>query len=193
MLGRHNLANITASIAVAHRLWKDAGKAGEASGAIADALRDFQGVRRRQELLLEAPIRLVDDFAHHPTAVAVTLEGIRKRYPRGRLWAFFEPRSATARRAVHQEDYARAFDAADVVLLASPYKASELAGEKLDAERLAEKLRARGKEAAALENADAILERFLKEYAPGDVVVVMSNGEFGKLQSKLVSALSGAR
>ena len=170
MLGRHNLSNITATI----------------------AMRGFQGVRRRQELLLEKPIRLVDDFAHHPTAVAVTLDGIRKRYPKSRLWAFFEPRSATARRSVHQEDYARAFDAADVVLLASPYKAGELAGEKLDAELLAEKIRARGKKAEALENADAILERFLKEYAPGDVAVVMSNGEFGKLQVKLVSALSGA-
>lgn len=193
MLGRHNLANITATIAVAHRLWKDAGKQGEAAGPIAEALSKFQGVRRRQELLLEHPIRLVDDFAHHPTAVQVTLDGIRKRYPNGRLWAFFEPRSATARRAVHQEDYARAFDAADVVLLAAPYKAGELGAEKLDAETLAEKIRARGKEAAALENADAILARFLKEYAPGDVAVVMSNGEFGKLQVKLVSALSGAR
>jgi UDP-N-acetylmuramate: L-alanyl-gamma-D-glutamyl-meso-diaminopimelate ligase len=189
MLGRHNLSNITATIAVAHRLWKEAGKTGEAAGPIAEALRDFRGVRRRQELLLEAPVRVVDDFAHHPTAVAVTLDGIRKRFPKGRLWAFFEPRSATARRAVHQEDYAKAFDAADVVLLAVPYKAGELGDQKLDAEALAARLRARGKAAEALENADAILGRFLKEYAPGDVAVVMSNGEFGKLQVKLVDAL----
>lgn len=183
MLGEHNLLNLLSGIVCAVNLGAPVEK-------IRPIVEAFHGVRRRQEILAETPITLVDDFAHHPTEVAATLKAVRARFPEGKLWAFFEPRSATARRNVHQEAYAKAFDSADQILIATPFKAQELgSGERFSTDTLVTDLVARGKNAASYPGVDAMIQHFLQGYRPGDVAVVMSNGEFDKIQEKLLKAL----
>ena len=184
-LGEHNLVNLLAGIVVAVNL-------GIALERVRPIVEKFGGVRRRQEILMTEPVVLVDDFAHHPTEVAATLKAVRGRFPEGKLWAFFEPRSATARRAVHQEAYAKAFDSADQILVATPFKAGELAaGERLSSDTLVTDLKARGKAAEAFSGVEPMIQHFLQGHSPGDVAVVMSNGEFDKIQAKLMKALRG--
>jgi UDP-N-acetylmuramate: L-alanyl-gamma-D-glutamyl-meso-diaminopimelate ligase len=150
-------------------------------------LATFEGVRRRQDLLGEPRgVRVYDDFAHHPTAVRETLRALRARHPTGAVWVAFEPRSATACRAVHQEAYARAFDAADHVLLAPLGRTNIPEGERLDLNRLARDL---GAAASAMSGVDAIVERIAREAKPGDTVALLSNGAFGGIHQKLLAAL----
>jgi len=135
-------------------------------------------------------IMLIDDFAHHPTEVKASLTAVRSRIPDGKLWALFEPRSATARRRTHQEAYVQAFDSADHILVTSPYKGKELKeDERFQTEDFIHSLEKRGKQAQSFDSPDALLEYFLKNYQKGDVVLVMSNGEFDKIQEKAVKAL----
>jgi UDP-N-acetylmuramate: L-alanyl-gamma-D-glutamyl-meso-diaminopimelate ligase len=184
MFGEHNLLNLISGIAVAVNL-------GAPLEKIRPIVERFHGARRRQEILLEQPVTLVDDFAHHPTEVAATLKAVRRRYPEGKLWALFEPRSATARRSVHQQEYVQAFDSADQILIASPYRQGELAsGESFSSETLATDLSAKGKPAQTFSAAQEIVDTVAKSIQPGDVVVVMSNGEFDKIQKKLITALT---
>jgi UDP-N-acetylmuramate: L-alanyl-gamma-D-glutamyl-meso-diaminopimelate ligase len=151
----------------------------------------FQGVRRRQQCLLKEPVFLIDDFAHHPTEVAATLNSVRMRFPSSRIWAFFEPRSATARRATHQEEYFKSFEKADFILLSVPYKNQELSeAERFSPQAVTNKLTEMGKTAQTMGGAQEIIDYFLKNYKTGDVVVVMSNGEFDRIQEKLSKALS---
>jgi UDP-N-acetylmuramate: L-alanyl-gamma-D-glutamyl-meso-diaminopimelate ligase len=132
----------------------------------------------------------VDDFAHHPTEVAATLQAVRQRYTDGTLWAFFEPRSATARRGAHQQIYPTAFQSADKVLICEPYKAGDLpADQRFSGQALVDALTSAGKHARCLANVEEMVEIFKKEHRPGDIAVVMSNGEFGKIQQKLKQAL----
>jgi len=183
MFGEHNLMNLISGIVAAVNL-------GYPMDKIRPIVERFTGAKRRQEILMETPVVLVDDFAHHPTEVAATVSAVKRRYAGTKVWALFEPRSATARRSVHQEDYAKAFDSADQVLIASPYRSGELSeSERFSSESLVESLTARGKSAAAYANADEIVEQIVKHHKPGDTVVVMSNGEFGKIQEKLLKAL----
>jgi len=151
----------------------------------------FHGVRRRQELIATADgVRIYDDFAHHPTAVLETLRGLRARHPEGRLFALFEPRSATASRKLHQEAYVGAFEAADVVLLA-PVGRKEIAqGERLDVRELARAIGAHGQRASAPEDHDAIVALLLDEAQPGDTIVAMSNGDFAGMVNRLGAALA---
>ncbi|WP_394825174.1 UDP-N-acetylmuramate--L-alanine ligase [Pendulispora albinea] len=158
-------------------------------------LATFEGVRRRQDLL-GAPrgISVYDDFAHHPTAVEETLAALRAKQKAahaeqtgGRLWAVFEPRSATACRALHQQAYARAFGSADLVLLAPLGRANVPAGERLDLELLARDI---GDKAEAMPSVDAILERLAAEARPGDAIALLSNGAFGGLHSRLLARLT---
>jgi UDP-N-acetylmuramate: L-alanyl-gamma-D-glutamyl-meso-diaminopimelate ligase len=153
------------------------------------ALGSFEGVRRRQDLL-GAPcgVFVYDDFAHHPTAVDETLRALRLRHPDGRLWAVFEPRSATACRSLHQRAYVRAFDAADHVLLAPLGRSNVPDGERLDVTRLAQDLGRRGESMADVE---AIVMRVAERAAAGDCVAVLSNGTFGGIHEKLLAALGG--
>ena len=146
-------------------------------------------MRRRQDLL-GAPdgVRVYDDFAHHPTAVDETLRALRSRHAEGALWVAFEPRSATACRALHQEAYARAFDAADRVLLAPLGRTNVPAGERLDLERLASEL---GDKARAMPDLEAIVERLVTEARPGDTIALFSNGSFGGLHAMVMGALAG--
>ncbi len=144
---------------------------------------------------------VVDDFAHHPTAVRVTLEALRMRFGRRRLWAIFEPRSNTSRRNVFQQQYAESFEAADVIVLSPPVDLERIAeGERFDVDVLMRDLRARGKEAFVwgrtigsepVSNtlADAIASGVAANVLPEDVVAVLSNGGFGGLHEKLIKRL----
>jgi UDP-N-acetylmuramate: L-alanyl-gamma-D-glutamyl-meso-diaminopimelate ligase len=141
-----------------------------------------------------AGVTVLDDFAHHPTAVRETLEGLRAGYPGRRLVAVFEPRSNTSRRRVFQRDYAAAFEAADRVVVACVaagplYSATGEVTELFSAEQLAADLRARGKDAVAEDGVEAIVERLAASCTPGDVVVTLSNGGFGGIWDKLLARL----
>jgi len=182
--GRHNVENALAAVAAC--LSRSA-----APERLREGLASFLGVRRRQEVRGEVRgIRVIDDFAHHPTAVVETIAAVRARHPARRLVAAFEPRSNTSRRSIHQEEYARSFDGADRVLIQVPLPHDRVPeNERLDAHALCAKIRARGVEATAHESADEILSALVQESRPGDVILVMSNGSFGGLVDRLLQAL----
>lgn len=183
LAGTHNVRNALAAIAVA----TDSGLPFE---AVRDGLRTFAGVRRRLEVVGErAGVTIVDDFAHHPTAVAETLKAARQAWPGRRLWAVFEPRSASSCRRVFQADFARAFDDADEVVVAAVYRTSVPESERLSEGRLVADLTARGLRARAIPGVDAIVATLAAECRAGDVVVAMSNGDFGGIHGRLRSAL----
>jgi UDP-N-acetylmuramate: L-alanyl-gamma-D-glutamyl-meso-diaminopimelate ligase len=184
--GEHNVLNTLAALAALLEVGLEAGE-------IREALTGFQGVKRRQEKACEIrDILILDDFAHHPTAVAATLSAIRQGHPGRRLVAVFEPRTNTSRRAIFQADYARAFGPADLVILREPpdiWKAPE--GDRFSSEHLAGDLSAQGQRALALPDTDQLLALLLHEIRPGDVVLVMSNGDFDHLIPRLCEALGG--
>ena len=160
---------------------------------LARGVRRFAGVRRRQETRGVAQgVTVVDDFAHHPTAVRATLEATRDRYGARRLWAVFEPRTNTTRRSVFQDEYARSFDDADRIVIAAvdhPERAPQ--GSRFSVERLVADLQARGKNALCVPAVPDIVALLAREAAPDDVVLVMSNGAFGGLHDRLLAALAG--
>jgi len=179
--GAHNVRNAVAALAACC----------EGFGArVSDArahLASFEGVKRRQELLGEpGGVRVYDDFAHHPTAVDETLRALRARHPDGALWVAFEPRSATACRTLHQDAYARAFGAADHVLLAPLGRQNVPEGERLDLDRLARDL---GPKASTMTSLDDVVTRLVGAARPGDTIALFSNGAFGGIHAKIVSAL----
>ena len=186
--GGHNLKNALAAIALA------AEGAGAEVPALVAALARFRGVRRRQELLGVADgVRVYDDFAHHPTAVRETLRGLRDRHPDGRLMAVFEPRSATASRRCHQEEYPGAFAAADVALIAPVGRPEIPASEKLDVRAVTRAIAERGTHAEAPESVPAIVERLVELAEAGDTIVIMSNGAFGGIYDAVLAALTRRR
>jgi UDP-N-acetylmuramate: L-alanyl-gamma-D-glutamyl-meso-diaminopimelate ligase len=158
---------------------------------IARSLPRFEGVRRRLDVRGEkGGILVVDDFAHHPTAVAGTLQAARARWPGRRIWALFEPRSNTAGRRIFQEDYARAFAAADALVLAPIFHAKRLAPEaQLDRDALVRELAGAGKPALAASSMEEIVAFVRREARPGDVVILMSSGAFGGLPETLLESL----
>ncbi len=184
LAGRHNLSNALAVWAVARR-------DGLPAEAVASAFARFGGVKRRMEELGTAGgVTVVDDFAHHPTAVAKTVEALRQRYPGRRLTLAFEPRSLTAGRQIFFDDYARAFAAANRVLFAPIFHAGRLGPEeRLDLDRLADRLAETGVEAARAASIEALLDDLAAGARPGDVVVAMSSGEFGRLPHLLLERL----
>jgi UDP-N-acetylmuramate: L-alanyl-gamma-D-glutamyl-meso-diaminopimelate ligase len=178
--GRHNVRNAVATLAACAEGFDV--KIASMRGALAS----FKGVKRRQELVGEvAGVRVYDDFAHHPTAVDETLRALRARRPKGDLWAVFEPRSATACRALHQAAYAKAFAAATRVVLA-PLGRATVPGEPLDLARLARDL---GPRAVVAESDDAIVALVAREARAGDTVAVLSNGAFGGVPRRIRDAL----
>jgi UDP-N-acetylmuramate: L-alanyl-gamma-D-glutamyl-meso-diaminopimelate ligase len=132
---------------------------------------------------------VIDDFAHHPTAVFETLSALRSGYPDRRIWAVFEPRSASSCRRVFQDAFAAAFGAADEVIVAAVFRSSLPAPERLDADRLVADVRARGARARHIPDNDGIVTTIVREHRDGDVVVLMSNGGFGGIHRKLIRAL----
>ena len=163
----------------------------------AAALADFRGVRRRLELRgVARGVSVFDDFAHHPTAILETLRAVRWSYPDRRIWAIFEPRSATSCRRIFQDDFARAFDesGADEVILASVFRASLPEDERLSVDEIVRDVSARRPPRAAHRRPSTeIVETVAAEARDGDLVVVMSNGGFDGIHDKLLAALGGAR
>jgi UDP-N-acetylmuramate: L-alanyl-gamma-D-glutamyl-meso-diaminopimelate ligase len=182
--GLHNVANALGAIALVRGL-------GLSVGEIARALPRFAGVRRRLEVKGEKNgILVVDDFAHHPTAVAGTLAAARARWPGRRIWALFEPRSNTAGRKIFEEDYARAFAGADAVVIAPVFHAKRLPPEaRIDRDALVRRLAAQGRPAFAPETIDAIPDILRREARAGDVLILMSSGAFGGLPETLLKSL----
>ncbi|MEI9950418.1 MAG: Mur ligase family protein [Pseudomonadota bacterium] len=183
--GRHNLKNALGAIGATAQGY------GARIADIGPALARFEGVRRRQDLIGRPRESFVyDDFAHHPTAVHETLAALRARHPTGKLFAVFEPRSATACRRIHQSEYTGAFESADEVLLAPLGRSNLPPEEALDLSRLAFDLNARGKSAQALPSVDAIVDYLALNVIPGSVVALLSNGAFGGIHAKLLERLS---
>jgi len=182
--GLHNVENTLAVIGAARGL-------GLSFEEIAKGLASFQGVKRRQEVRAEVGgILVVDDFAHHPTAVRETIAAIRHRYPDRRLWAIFEPRSNTSRRNIHQEDYANSFTGATRASLKVPERHDKVpTGEELDVPRVCEDLKKQGIEADHAADVPSLVERVAREAKSGDVLLVMSNGAFGGFIDKLLVSL----
>jgi UDP-N-acetylmuramate: L-alanyl-gamma-D-glutamyl-meso-diaminopimelate ligase len=184
LLGAYNVRNALAAIAIG-------GAVGLSPDTMAAGLRAFKGVRRRLQLRgTVRGIAVYDDFAHHPTAIFETLAGVRSAYPDRRIWAIFEPRSATSCRKVFQEEFARAFGAADHVLLPAIFRSTLSDDERLSTERLIADLKDSGKDARHIPKVDDIVATVAKEARSGDLVVVMSNGGFDDIHQKLLSALA---
>lgn len=189
MAGAHNARNAIAALALA----TEAGGA-DLAGAMR-ALPTFAGVRRRQDRLAvlhhpQGDTWIYDDFAHHPSAVRETLEALRARHPGGRLIALFEPRSATASRDTHQADYPAAFGPADVAILAPVGRESIPESERLDRAVVAEAIEAAGGRAVAAPTLDAVVSEALASATHGDTVLLMSNGTFGGIASRIIVGLT---
>jgi UDP-N-acetylmuramate: L-alanyl-gamma-D-glutamyl-meso-diaminopimelate ligase len=188
LAGRHNVANALAAVAVGLEF-------GLKPADLIRGLASFRGVRRRMEVKGSAAgVTVVDDFAHHPTAVAATIAGARKRFAGRRLWAAFEPRSMTAGRADFFAAYVHALSNADAVALAAPFHGARLSQPggpgALDAKALVEELRASGLPALTADGPDTLVRALLPELRPGDVVLAMSSGSFGGFPGTLLAALS---
>jgi UDP-N-acetylmuramate: L-alanyl-gamma-D-glutamyl-meso-diaminopimelate ligase len=187
MSGHHNVENAAGVYAAARSL-------GLTSREIAKAFATFRGVKRRQEPRGEVGgVLVIDDFAHHPTAVRETIAGIRQRYPDRRLWAVFEPRSNTSRRNIHQAEYTSAFDRANVVAIRVPEAHDKVPrDQQLDVAAIVREISARGIEASASLDVDELVDRVAAGSRRGDVVLVMSNGAFGGFIPSLLAALGRA-
>jgi UDP-N-acetylmuramate: L-alanyl-gamma-D-glutamyl-meso-diaminopimelate ligase len=157
------------------------------------ALKSFSGIARRQEVRGEARgVKIIDDFGHHPTAIAQTLRALRHRYAGHRLWAIFEPRSNTTRRAVFQQQLPDALKLADGVFIAQVAKLEQIPEkERLNAEAVVEAIGRDGRPAFYEENADAIVDRIIPMLQANDVVTVFSNGGFDRIHEKLLARLEG--
>jgi UDP-N-acetylmuramate: L-alanyl-gamma-D-glutamyl-meso-diaminopimelate ligase len=137
-------------------------------------------------------VTVYDDFAHHPTAVEETISAVRAGHPGRRVWAVFEPRSASSCRRVFQDGFARAFAGADETVLARVYRATLPAHERLSVDQLVTDLTRAGRSARHIDTIDDIIETIVREHRDGDVVLIMSNGGFGGIHRKLVHALQAA-
>jgi UDP-N-acetylmuramate: L-alanyl-gamma-D-glutamyl-meso-diaminopimelate ligase len=158
---------------------------------IASAFKSFSGIARRQELRGEAGgVKVIDDFGHHPTAIANTLQALRHRYRGQRLWAVFEPRSNTTRRAVFQQQLPEALKEADGVLISQVARLTQIPeDQRLKPERVVAAIVKAGRAAFYEQNADAIVARIVPMLRPKDVVVVFSNGGFDNIHEKLLARL----
>ncbi|HEX4926159.1 MAG TPA: UDP-N-acetylmuramate:L-alanyl-gamma-D-glutamyl-meso-diaminopimelate ligase [Bdellovibrionales bacterium] len=187
IFGRHNVANALAVYVLTKNLGWPVDK-------IKTGLRTFKGVKRRQEILGKPNgITVIEDFAHHPTAVKVTIESIHERFKDRRLFAIFEPRSATSRRKVFQKDYVNAFSGPWDVLLAQPFNQAALAEtDRFSSEELVSDLHKGGTRAKLLPNVQEIVDFVGREAKPGDVVLIMSNGGFDGIYGKMLDRLGQA-
>jgi UDP-N-acetylmuramate: L-alanyl-gamma-D-glutamyl-meso-diaminopimelate ligase len=184
MSGHHNVENAVGVYALARSL-------GLSADQIREGFASFAGVKRRQEIRGDiGGVLVIDDFAHHPTAVRETITAIRLRYPDRRLWAVFEPRSNTSRRNIHQAEYARAFDGAARASIRVPEPHDKVPlDEQLDIGAVVAALNAHGVEADASPDVDVLVRRVIEGARPGDVLLVMSNGAFGGFIPTLLEGL----
>lgn len=186
--GPHNVENALGVFAAARGL-------GLTPEEIGRGFASFRGVRRRQEVLGELDgILVVDDFAHHPTAVRETVSAIRLQYPSRKIWAVFEPRSNTSRRNIHQQEYAGAFAGAARASIKIPEHHDKVPlDQELDVPKLLQELRQRGIEADSAMDVQQLVDQVTKLAMPGDLVLAMSNGSFGGFVDKLLKALSSRK
>ena len=184
LAGEYNVWNATAAAALA-------ASCGVPTEAIAAALKSFKSVKRRLEVKAEVNgITVIDDFAHHPTAIAGTLKALRARYAGARLWAILEPRSNTLRRRVLQSDLARSLAQADEVIVAGVFRSEAVPeSERLELPALAAEIEQHGRRARLFADADSIVQTIAPEMRRGDVVAILSNGGFGGIYEKLPARL----
>ena len=182
--GDYNIWNATAATAIATHY-------GIPLDSIAGALRSFKSVKRRLEVKAEVNgITIIDDFAHHPTAIAATLKALRARYPGRRLWAILEPRSNTLRRNVFQDDLAESLAVADAIVIANVFKSDTIPEqERLDISAVANQLAKSGHYARVIADVDGIVRTAAPEMRSGDVIAILSNGGFGGIYEKLPAHL----
>ena len=188
MFGNYSVQNALGTTAVLNHI-------GVAPEAIRKGLETFAGVRRRMQLLANAAgIRIYEDFAHHPTAVRETLAAARAAFQPQRIWAIYEPRSATSRRNIFQREIAEALSLADCVAIPALFRPEKVPeAERLDENLLIDDLRARGRAAWNPGTVDSIIEKVCEQARSGDLIVIMSNGGFGGIYEKLPAALTGGR
>ncbi len=191
LAGEYNVWNATAAAALAASY-------GITTQQIASALKSFKSVKRRLEVRAEVNgVTIIDDFAHHPTAIAGTLTALRSRYSGSRVWAILEPRSNTLRRNVLQNDLAKSLALADEVVVANVFKSEAIPEpERLDIAALAAQIQKHGRRARIVPDADRIVQLVAPEMRPGDVVAILSNGGFGGIYEKLpdrLKSLAGSR
>jgi UDP-N-acetylmuramate: L-alanyl-gamma-D-glutamyl-meso-diaminopimelate ligase len=184
MIGRHNLLNALAVIAAADRIGID-------RKAVSGALGTFQGVKRRQEIRgVRNGITVMDDFAHHPTAVRETVAAVRAANPRKRLVAVFEPRTNSSMRDIFQQDYSRVFDPADLVCVRHPPLLEKIPeARRFSSRQLVDDLIRRGKEARYFPDTGAIIDFLAAEARSGDLILIMSNGGFDNIHQRLLEVL----
>jgi UDP-N-acetylmuramate: L-alanyl-gamma-D-glutamyl-meso-diaminopimelate ligase len=184
LAGEYNVLNATAAAAMASHY-------GVESRTITKALETFRSVKRRLEVKAEVKgITIIDDFAHHPTAISETLRALRTRYKGRRLWAVLEPRSNTLRRNIFQKDLVNSLAIADEVVLASIFKSEAIPeAERLNVDTVVAELKEQGKSARQLATADEIVDSIAGELKSGDVVAILSNGGFGGIYEKLPARL----
>ncbi len=184
LAGEYNVLNATAAAALASGC-------GIPREAIASALKSFKSVKRRLEVRAQVNgITIIDDFAHHPTAIAGTLKALRSRYPGARLWVILEPRSNTLRRNVLQHDLARSLAAADEIVVANVFKSESIPeNERMDVAALVAEVQKQGRRARIVPDADEIVQIVAPEMRSGDVVAILSNGGFGGIYEKLPQRL----
>ncbi len=182
--GKYNILNATAAFLLGLHLGWDEKK-------LKEALKSFSGVKRRQELLgTPGGVRVIEDFAHHPTAVRLTVEALKKRYPEGSLFTLFEPRSATSRRKIFQEAYSNSFKGADVVYIAKPYNQINIDDkERFSSEELVQDLLNKKIEASVIKGIDVCVQEIKEKVQPGDTILIMSNGAFEGIYKKLLKIL----
>jgi UDP-N-acetylmuramate: L-alanyl-gamma-D-glutamyl-meso-diaminopimelate ligase len=185
LIGEYNIKNMLAAFALYESLGFPASK-------ISAAISTFKGVKRRQEIIgCPNDITIIEDFAHHPTAVKQTIQTVQTRYPKAHVFSVFEARSATSRRSVFQSEYADALGVAQSVLMPPAFNQTAIPEEqRFSTDRLLEALRTRGIKIELCESVDVIVESLKKQAKPGDVILIMSNGGFGGIYDKLLLALS---
>lgn len=188
MSGKHNVLNAAANIAIAHHR-------GIEPDAIRKGLESFRGIKRRMEIRgIEKGVTVIDDFAHHPTAIETTLEGAKEQYPGRRIWALYEPRSATSGRTEFEEGYKRSFAVADRTVIGpifhkNRYGESYPADKMMSVSSIIDSLREQGREAEHIEDFDELARHVAEQSMPGDVVIAMSSGAFGGIHEKLLEQL----
>jgi UDP-N-acetylmuramate: L-alanyl-gamma-D-glutamyl-meso-diaminopimelate ligase len=183
--GKHNLLNTLATCTVALQY-------GLTEDEIRHGLKSFSGMKRRQEVVAEiGDVTIIDDFAHHPTAVRETISAIRSKYAGRRLLALFEPRSATSRRKIFEEDYGHAFSQADIVFISTPaLRPVDNPNEFINPPHIVEIINQEKQKAYSVSNADELVEHVAPMIQSGDVLLVMSNGSFDNIHTKLTNVIA---
>jgi UDP-N-acetylmuramate: L-alanyl-gamma-D-glutamyl-meso-diaminopimelate ligase len=184
MMGEHNLLNALPVIAICHHIGID-------HHTISSGLESFKGVKRRQEIRgVKNGVTIMDDFAHHPTAVRETIRAVKPFYPHGRVIAVFEPRTNTSMRNVFQDIYSLSFDGANLICVRKPPLLEKIPeNERFSSEQLVQGLKNQGKDAYYFDDTEAIIQFLVKTVKEGDLVLIMSNGGFDNIHQRLLDAL----